>query len=438
MAHSLLYDIKEMYLFKWSRILDISRTAQKKPKYTQFLIWALAFIVVASAIYYLWYLAQASFSIDSNQIVTDSVKRGEFSVSVRGSGILVPRDIQWLSSNVEARVEKVIVKAGKSVKKGELIVKLSNPQLEQLLEETKWELEAKIAESEAAKVEQEALLLDQKSLMLDAKLNYESSKLKQDAQEQLYQSGSGVISKIDYEKTRLETIQLGQRLELQSARLEKVKQNIIVQSNARQARLNKMTKTLERAQQQVDSLMVVATLDSVVQEVPVEAGQRVNMGGNIAKLARKNDLIAELKIPEIQIRDVAIGQKVIIDTRNNKVFGTVSRVDPAVVNGSVQVDVSFTDNLPSDARPDLTVDGEIKISYIANTLFIDRPLFAQSQSTSSLYKVSSDGRFAEQVTVMLGKGSINQIEILNGLDVGETIIVSDPSIWQTHKKIRIN
>lgn len=438
MAHSLLYDIKEMYLFKWSRILDISRTAQKKPKYTQFLIWALAFTVVASAIYYLWYLAQASFSIDSNKIVTDSVKRGEFSVSVRGSGVLVPRDIQWLSSNVEARVEKVIVKAGKSVKKGELIVKLSNPQLEQLLEETKWELEAKIAESEAAKVEQEALLLDQKSLMLDAKLNYESSKLKQDAQEQLYQSGSGVISKIDYEKTRLETIQLGQRLELQSARLEKVKQNIIVQSNARQARLNKMTKTLERAQQQVDSLMVVATLDSVVQEVPVEAGQRVNMGGNIAKLARKNDLIAELKIPEIQIRDVAIGQKVIIDTRNNKVFGTVSRVDPAVVNGSVQVDVSFTDNLPSDARPDLTVDGEIKISYIANTLFIDRPLFAQSQSTSSLYKVSSDGRFAEQVTVMLGKGSINQIEILNGLDVGETIIVSDPSIWQTHKKIRIN
>ncbi|MBU2972397.1 efflux RND transporter periplasmic adaptor subunit [Pseudoalteromonas sp. C2R02] len=418
--------------------MDISRTPQKKPKYTQFLIWALVFIVVASAIYYLWYLAQASFSIDSNQIVTDSVKRGEFSVSVRGSGILVPRDIQWLSSNVEARVEKVIVKAGKSVKKGELIVKLSNPQLEQLLEETKWELEAKIAESEAAKVEQEALLLDQKSLMLDAKLNYESSKLKQDAQEQLYQSGSGVISKIDYEKTRLETIQLGQRLELQSARLEKVKQNIIVQSNARQARLNKMTKTLERAQQQVDSLMVVATLDSVVQEVPVEAGQRVNMGGNIAKLARKNDLIAELKIPEIQIRDVAIGQKVIIDTRNNKVFGTVSRVDPAVVNGSVQVDVSFTDNLPSDARPDLTVDGEIKISYIANTLFIDRPLFAQSQSTSSLYKVSSDGRFAEQVTVMLGKGSINQIEILNGLDVGETIIVSDPSIWQTHKKIRIN
>lgn len=418
--------------------MDISIAKQKKPKYTQLLIWGLACTVVATAMYYLWYLAQADFSVDANKIVTGSVKRGEFSVSVRGSGILVPRNIQWLSSNVEARVEKVIVKAGKSVKKGELIVQLSNPQLEQLLEETKWELEAKIAESEAAKVEQEALLLDQKSLMLDAKLNYESSKLKQDAQEQLYQSGSGVISKIDYEKTRLETIQLDQRLDLQTARLKKVQQNIIVQSNARQARLNKMQKTLERAQQQVDSLMVVATLDSVVQEVPVEAGQRVNMGGNIAKLARKDDLIAELKIPEIQIRDVVIGQKVIIDTRNNKVFGTVSRVDPAVVNGSVQVDVSFTDSLPSDARPDLTVDGEIKVSHIADTLFVDRPLFSQSQSTSSFYKVSDDGRFAEQITVMLGKGSINQIEILNGLAVGEKIIVSDPSNWDTHKKIRIN
>ena len=418
--------------------MDISITKQSKPKYTKLLVWGVALAVIATAIYYLWYLAQAGFSVNSKEIITDSVKRGEFSVSVRGSGLLVPRNIQWLSANVEARVEKVIVKAGKSVKKGELIVQLSNPQLEQLLEETKWELEAKIAESEATKVELEALLLDQKSLMLDAKLNYESSKLKQDAQEQLYQSGSGVISKIDYEKTRLETIQLNQRLEIQTARLQKVKQNIIVQSNARQARLNKMRKTLERAQQQVDSLMVVATLDSVVQEVPVEAGQRVNMGGNIAKLAQQNDLIAELQIPELQISDVKIGQKVIIDTRNNKVSGTVSRVDPAVVNGSVQVDVTFTDNLPSDARPDLTVDGEIKISHIANTLFIDRPLFSQSQSTSSLYKVSSDGKFAEQVTVMLGKGSVNQIEILNGLEVGEQIIVSDPTHWQIHKKIRIN
>jgi len=418
--------------------LDISRTKHNKPKYTQLLVWGVTLTIVATATYYLWYLAQADFSVNSKEIITDSVKRGEFSVSVRGSGLLVPRNIQWLSANVEARVEKVIVKAGKSVKKGELIVQLSNPRLEQLLEETKWELEAKIAESEATKVELEALLLDQKSLMLDAKLNYESSKLKQDAQEQLYQSGSGVISKIDYEKTRLETIQLNQRLEIQTARLKKVKQNIAVQSNARQARLNKMQKTLERAQQQVDSLMVLATLDSVVQEVPVEAGQRVNMGGNIAKLAQQNDLIAELQIPELQISDVKIGQKVIIDTRNNKISGTVSRVDPAVVNGSVQVDVSFTDSLPSDARPDLTVDGEIKISHIANTLFIDRPLFSQSQSTSSLYKVSSDGKFAEQVTVMLGKGSVNQIEILNGLEVGEQIIVSDPTHWQTHKKIRIN
>ena len=418
--------------------MDISIAKQKKPKYTRFLAWGLGLLIISAASYYLWFLAQANYSVNASEIVTGSVKQGEFSVTVRGSGILVPRNIQWLSSNVEARVEKVIVKAGKSVKKGDLIVQLSNPQLEQLLEETKWELEAKIAESDAAKVKQEALLLDQKSLMLDAKLNYESSKLKQDAHQQLYQSGSGVISKIDYERTRLETIQLGQRLEIQTARVKKVEQNILVQNNARQARLNKMQKTLERAQQQVDSLKVVATLDSVVQEVPVEAGQRVNMGGNIAKLAQQNDLIAELQIPEIQITDVTIGQKVIIDTRNNKVVGTVSRVDPAVVNGSVQVDVSFIESLPSDARPDLTVDGEIKITHIANTLFVDRPLFSQSQSTSSLYKVSEDGQFAEQVTVMLGKGSINQIEILNGLSVGEKIIVSDPSNWETHKKIRIN
>ncbi|SFD52877.1 efflux RND transporter periplasmic adaptor subunit [Pseudoalteromonas denitrificans] len=418
--------------------MDISRAKQKKSMPKGFLPWALALSVFAPAAYYLWYLAQADFSVDSKTLIFDQVKRGEFSVSVRGTGLLVPNNIQWLSASVEARVEKVIVKAGKQVNKGDLIVLLSNPQLEQLLEETKWELEAKLAESKAAQVNQEALLLDQKSLQLDAKLNYESSKLKQDAQEQLYQSGTGVISKIDYEKTRLETIQLSQRLEIQNARLIKMQQNILVQNNAREARLNKMQKTLERAQQQVDSLQIIATIDSVVQEVPVEPGQRINMGSNIAKLAQQNALIAELQVPELQIRDVKIGQKVIIDTRNNKVTGTVSRVDPAVVNGNVQVDVEFTDNLPSDARPDLTVDGEIKISEVKDTLFINRPLFAQSQSTSLLYKLSLDGNFAEQVTVTLGQGSISQIEIISGLKTGEKIIISDPSSWETYQKIRIN
>ncbi|WP_085297375.1 efflux RND transporter periplasmic adaptor subunit [Cognaticolwellia mytili] len=402
--------------------------------------WYLLPVLVISifVIKYLFTFTQAGFAISKSIVIIDEVKRGDFTVSVRGSGILVPENIQWLSANVDARVDRIIVKPGKLVKKGDLIAELSNPRLQQLLEETKWELEAQVAESKAEKVAQKTALLLQKSLMINAKLNYESSKLKQEAHNELFTQGTGAVSKIDFEQTRLETIQLKQRWEIQQDVLNSMLENTQAQHNALTARIKKMSKTLERAQQQVNSLTVYASIDSVVQDVPIEAGQRISMGANIAKLAAQNSLIAELQIPELHIQDVAIDQRVVIDTRNNKIQGIVTRIDPAVVNGNVQVDVSFSETLPRDARPDLTVDGEIKITEISNTLFVNRPLFAQSQSVAPLYKMSTDGSFAQRIPVKLGKGSVNKIQILEGLSVGDKIIVSDPSTWESYQKVRIN
>jgi len=418
--------------------LDISIKKPNKTILKRY--WPLlpALAITLMVINYLYSLTQADFVIDKDIIVFDEVKQGDFTVSVRGHGILVPENIQWLSSNIDARIDRIVVKPGKLVKKGELIAELSNPRLQQLLEETQWELEAQLAESKAQKVAQKTALLFQKALMINAKLNFESSKLKQEAHNELFTQGTGAVSKIDYEETRLATIQLKQRWEIQQEIFETMHENTQAQNNAIAARIKKMSKTLERAQQQVDSLMIYATIDSVVQEVPIEAGQRISIGANIAKLAEKNSLIAELQIPEFHIQDVAINQSVVIDTRNNKVHGVVSRIDPAVVNGNVQVDVTFIENLPRDARLDLTVDGEIKITEIVNTLFVSRPLFAQSQSTASLYKISADGSFAERIPVKLGKASVNKIQVLAGLSVGEKIIISDPSSWESFRKVRIN
>ncbi len=418
--------------------MDIVVSKQKKPLLKRFWPLAIPALIAGVGIYYTLILGQTDFSIDSNSMVYGEVQQGEFSVSVRGSGVLVPDQIQWLSASVNAHVERVVVKPGKEVKKGELIIELSNPSLQQLLEETQWELEAKIAESTASKVAQKSLFLLQRSVMLDAQLGYESSQLKLDAQTKLFAKKSGAVSKIDYEKTRLETEQFNRRWKIQQEILETMKDNIVAQNNARNSRLQKMRKTLERAQQQVDDLMIYASIDSVVQEVAVEPGQRVNMGGNLAKLAQQNSLIAQLQVPELLIGEVTIGQSVIIDTRNNKVAGIVSRVDPIVVNGRVQVDVDFVDGLPSDARPDLAVDGEIKITQIADTLYVNRPIFAQSQSSASLYKVSLNGDFASRVKVQLGKGSVNQIQVISGLALGDKIIISDGSRWESHQKIRIN
>ena len=394
--------------------------------------------IIAIAIKYSAFLLQADIVIDNDTLVYGEVKQGQFSISVRGAGLLVPDKIKWLAASVDGHVERVVVKPGKAVQKGELIIELSNPRLKQLQEETKWELEAMIAESKASKAEQKSGLLFQKARMLDAKLNYKSSQLRLDAQQELFNNKTGAVSKIDYEKTKLETQQFKQRWQIQEEVLRSMTDNIVVQDNARNSRINKMQKTLERAEQQVKDLMIYASLDSVVQDVAVEPGQRVNMGSNLAKLAQQDSLIAELQVAELLIGEVKLGQQVTIDTRNNKVNGVVSRVDPAVVNGNVQVDVTFTEQLPTDARPDLSVDGEIKITDIADTLYVSRPIFSQRQSNSTLYKLSSDGNIAQRTQVQLGKGSSNQIQVIEGLSVGDRIIISDSSSWQTYQKIRIN
>ncbi len=419
-------------------ILDISVTNKKQNRLKSLWPFALLIVVIALALNYSFSLAQADFFVDDETMVYAKVKQGNFYVSVRGTGTLVADNIQWLAASVDGHVERVVVKPGKVVKKGELIIALSNPQLQQLLEETEWELEANIAESKASEVEQKSAILFQKAQMLDAKMNFESSKLKLDAQKELFDKKSGAVSRIDYEKTTLETAQLNQRWQIQDKIWQTMIENLVAQNNARQSRLNKMRKTLERAEQQVKNLMVYATLDSVVQEVAVEPGQRITMGSSLAKLAQQGSLIAELQVAELLISEVRIGQQVIVDTRNSKVSGVVSRIEPTVVNGSVQVDVDFTQALPSDARPDLSVEGEIKITDIANALYVSRPIFAQSNSTSTLYKLDDDGDFAQRTQVKLGKGAINEIQIIEGLALGDKVVISDTSSWQNFEKIRIN
>ena len=416
--------------------MDIAIKKKKVSGAKRYFFLFLLVIPVLAIANYLWSLGQADFSIDRDTMVFGEVKRGSFTVSVRGSGVLVPDNIQWLSADAEATVVRLVVKAGNIVKTGDLIVELNNPQLLHELAEAEWELEAMEADLEASKVEEEQALLEQKSIVLNAKLNYESSLLTSNAQAELLETNA--VSRLDYQRTLLETDQYKQRWLISQEQQKKMQENLLAQNKARVARLKKNKKSLERIQEQVDNLQVRATMNSIVLEVPVEPGQRIIAGANIAKLAQQDSLIAELQVPEIQIRDVAPGQRVIIDTRNNKIEGVVSRVDPAVINGNVQVDVVFSAGLPNDARPDLSVDGEIKITEIADTLYVDRPLFAQSRSNSTFYKLSEDGQFAERIEVTVGYGSVNQIQIIEGLQVGEKIITSDPTRFETYEKFRIN
>lgn len=386
--------------------------------------------------WYLWPIGRAEASIDRDGVVISEVKRGAFKASVRGTGVLVPENIQWLTAEVDATVERVIAKAGHVVKKGDVIVVLSNPRLVQELAQTKWELEAEEAEAKAGKVAQLLELLGQEAIVANYKMNFESNHLRQTAQEKLLPTHA--ISRLDYEQTALETAQFKERWMISQQQLEEMRKNVAVQDEARTAKVNQARREYESIYQRVENLQVKATMDSIVLERPLEVGQRVSMGDNIAKLAQQDSLIAELRVPEIQIRDVVVDQEVIVDTRNSKIRGKVARIDPAVVNGHVQVDVAFSEPLPNDARPDLSVDGEIIVAEFADTLYVNRPLFGQSRSRSTFYKVTDNGRFAMRVNVLSGYGSVSRIQILEGLQLGDRIITSDPTRFEMYEKVRLN
>ena len=418
--------------------MDIEINSKPKRYYPKYLILFGITMALVFGYRYLHHFTAAEFNIDKQSIVVQQVKYGTFNVSVHGSGLLVPEQIRWLSVNVDAKVEHLHVKPGNQVKEGQILLELSNPRLVQSLTETNWELEALEAEFQAARVTQESQILNNQAAVLNAKLDYESSQLKYDAETELLQQSSGAVSLLTYQRSKLDMEQKFQRWQISQQELNKMEETVSAQNTARAARLNKIKKQQQRLAQQVEELTVRASMDSVVQAMPLEIGQQVRAGGNLAKLAQQDSLYAKLKIPETQIRNVAVGQTATINTRNNLIAGVVSRIDPAVIGGNVEIDIQLTSDLSADARPELSVEGVITVTQVNDTLYVARPLFVQSEQTSTFYKLSEDGLFAERIPVVAGVGSAEQIQILDGLNAGDKIITSDPSRFNAYQKIRIN
>ena len=399
----------------------------------------LTLVAIASlVVFYFTSSGNGSFRVAKDSLLIDVVQRGELNVSVRGTGILVPQDIRWVATNVEGRVERILTKAGAQVKKGDLLMELSNPQLVQQLEETKWQLEEMIAETNAQEVDLESQLLDQEAAVINERLNHQRALLTFNAQKKLLDQGVVAVSQIDHAEVQIEVAQFKERWQLEIKRLDKKKESLVAQSKAYKAKVHRMRRILQRIQDQVDGLNVKATMDSIVQVMPMELGQQVSAGTNLARLARRGEVFAELRIPEKQIKDVELGQIVTIDTRTSKIQGLVKRIDPAVTNGSVQVDVQLTGDIPKEARPDLTIDGVIEIARISDTLFVKRPMFASGFTDAAVYMLDAEGEYAHKTRVTFGQTSTRYIQIQAGLKVGENIIVSDSSSWQQHEQIRLN
>jgi HlyD family secretion protein len=381
-------------------------------------------------------LKPAAPTVEKATVWTDTVKRGPMLIQVRGLGTLVPEEILWIPATTDGRVVRRFVLPGSPVTADTVVLELTNLELEQLALDAEWQLRAAQAQLNSLKAQLESQLLDQKAAAATVQSEYQQAKLNAEKDEELAKLGLGASLNVKLSKAKAEALTTRNSIEQQ--RLQVSSDSVKAQLDAQKARVEQLRALYELKRTQLDSLRVRAGAEGVLQELPVEVGQRVTAGTILAKVAQPTRLKAQLKIPETQAKDVQIGQVASIDTRNGIIPGSVMRVDPAVQNGTVTVDVKLEGALPKGARPDLSVDGTIEIERLTDVLYVGRPAFGQPNSTVGIFKLEPGGKEATRVQVKLGRSSVNTIEILSGLQVGDQVILSDMSAWDAFNRIRLN
>lgn len=416
--------------------MDIARPSRKKELRRRRIIYGVlagaALILITVGINS---LEPAAREVDRAAVWIEKVQRGEMLRSVRGPGTLVPEEIRWIAAQTEARLERIVIQPGATVTVGSVILELSNPEVEQAAQEAELGLLASKAEFEDLRVRLDSQLLDQQANLAQNKADMESALLDAEADQILFDSG--VISEIQLKQTKLRAEQLKLRHEIEQQRLQKTGESITAQLAVQKTALDQQQALYALRRNQLESLRVRSDLAGVLQQVPVEEGQRVTPGTNLARVARPDVLKAELRIAETQAKDIQIGQIASIDTRNGIIPGKVARIDPAVQQGTVTVDVTLEGELPRGARPDLSVDGTIELERLEDVLYVGRPAYGQPMSTVGLFKLSSQDDTAERIQVQLGRSSVNTIEIIGGLNIGDQVILSDTSQWDDADRIRL-
>jgi len=416
--------------------MDIQRPSNARAKKIRRIVYAtVAILLVGGVTYGLSRLRPAAPTVDRATIWPDEVKRGPMVREVRGLGTLVPEDIRWIPAQTDSRVERWVLRPGAIVKPSSIIMELSDPTLQRDALDAEFQLKGAEADYANLQVQVNSELMNQKANEASVRSDYEQAHLQHDVDEKLFKEGIG--SDHIRNLSRVKEEQLAIRARLEAERTKVAADSAKARLAAQQAKIDQQKALNRLKKSQLDALHVRAGIDGVLQLVPVEVGQHVTPGTNLARVADPKKLKAEIKIAETQAKDVLPGQKATIDTRNGVVTGRVSRIDPSVVNGTVTVDVTITDPLPNGARPDLSVDGTVELENLKDVLYVGRPVHGQADSTIGIFKLVEDGSEAVRVNVKLGRSSVNTIEVVQGLKVGDKVILSDMSAWDNFDRIRL-
>ena len=418
-------------------MVDIPRKSQARLRLIRRILYgAIALSALSGAGWYVSRLKPAAPAVDRSTVWIDTVKRGPMLRQVRGLGKLVPEEIRWIPAATQGRVERKLLEAGARVHADTILVELSNQELEQKTTDAEWEWKAAETSYGDLKMRLESQRLDQQADTAKIESDYQQAVLSYDASAEL--ARDGLVSNLDLKLKKAAADQLGNRLTIEKQRLEINKESIAAQLANQRTRIDQTKAIYLLRKSELDQLKVRAGVEGVLQEIPVDVGQRVMQGANLARVANPAKLKAELNIPETQAKDVQMGQEASIDTRNGIIPGRVSRIDPAVKDGTVTVDVRLEAALPQGARPDLSVDGTIVLEKLSDIVYMGRPVQGQPDSQVSIFKLDPDGKGAARVTVKLGRSSVNTIEIKEGLKPEDQVILSDMTAQDGFDRIRLN
>jgi len=416
--------------------MDIARPdLKRKRRRRQAIVASIGVAAIVLTTIGVYRLKPAAPTVERGTVWTDTVKRGPMLRQVRGLGTLVPDEIRQIPAETEATVVRIRMLPGTQVKANTVLLEMSNPQLQQEALDAELQVKAAQAEYQNLKVKLQSDLMNQKASAATVSTDFRAAQRQAKTDKALYDMGviSGMANNTSQEKAD----ELTTRNSLEQERIAINEKSIESQLAVQQAKVDEMQALADLKRKRLEALNVRAGIDGVLTDLPLQVGQHVVPGTMLAKVAQPEHLKAELKIAETQARDIQIGQPASVDTHNGVISGKVMRIDPAVQNGTVTVDVHLDSELPKGARPDLSVDGTIDLDRLGNVLFVGRPAFGNEESTISLFRLDPDGRGATRVPVKVGRASVNSIQILEGLNEGDAVILSDMARWDNTDRIRL-
>jgi len=419
--------------------MDKPRTGVRRRKIIRGVIVGIILLIAIPAVTIaLSRLKPAAPSVEMSTLWPGSVKRGPMLRDVRGLGTLVPEETMLVPATTDARVERILIRPGTPVKADSVIMTLTSQELDTALLNAEYSLKAAEADYENLKVTLEKAKMDMQVVVAQVGADFNTAKLKADRDAQL--AKEGLYSEVDAKISNVAAEQLGGRYQLEQKRLTINGEAEEAQLAAQKVKVEQLRAEYNLKKSQVDQLKVRAGVDGTLQQLPmpVEEGQKVTAGTPLAKISQPSKLKAELKIAETQVKDITIGLPAVVDTRNGLIDGKVSRIDPSVLNGTVTVDVSLKGPLPAAARPDLSVDGTITLEKLDDVVYVERPVFGQQDATVQIFRLDADGKYANKVKVAFGRSSVNTIEVKDGLKVGDKVILSDMSAYDSYDRIRLN